>query len=71
VREGAVERVAVRGTTSCNTTDVRIARGDRLTVSTTPGKLAPANPADRSFAVALTARNAGADPPSVRCLLFP
>jgi hypothetical protein len=67
----AVEKVAVRGTTSCNTTDVRIARSDRLAVSTAAGKLGSAGPTDRAFAVALTARAGGTAPTSVRCLLLP
>jgi len=67
----AVEKVALRGTTSCNTTDASIARGDRLALSATPGKLGLAQPADRAFAIALTARAAGAGAQSVRCLLVP
>jgi hypothetical protein len=68
---GTVERVAVRGTTSCNTTDVGVARGDRLIVSTTAGKLAPARPDARAFAIALSARSTGERVRSVRCLLLP
>jgi hypothetical protein len=69
--DAAVEKVAVRGTTSCNTTDVRIARGDRLGPSSTAGRLAPAGGGNRAVAVALTERAAGAEAASVRCLLLP
>ncbi len=67
----AVERIALRGTTTCNTTDITIARGDRLKMSATPGKLGLARSADRAFAVALTARTASGGAQSVRCLLIP
>jgi hypothetical protein len=69
--DGAVEKVALRGTTSCNTTDVAIARGDRLKVSTKAGKLAPGRSQDAVFAVALSGRSAGDGTRSVRCLLLP
>jgi len=66
---GAPGQVAIRGTTTCNTEDAAIGRGDRLVAGATPGKLVVAPGSASAFAVALAARSAGVGPPSVRCLI--
>jgi hypothetical protein len=65
---GATGRVAIRGTTTCNVTDGPIERGDRLGVSDTPGRLAPAGRRNPALALALTGRRPG-DAQTVRCLI--
>ena len=66
---GAPGQVAIRGTTTCNTEDATIGRGDRLVPGATAGKLAVAAGSASAFAVALAARSAGVGPASIRCLI--
>lgn len=66
---GRQGQVAIRGSTTCNTEDATIRRGDRLVPGATPGKLAVAAGSASAFAVALAARSAGLGPASVRCLV--
>jgi hypothetical protein len=63
--------IAIRGTTTCNTADVTIRRGDRLGMSATAGKLAVVSGTDATIARALSARDGGAGPAAVRCLVDP
>lgn len=61
---GAVGKIAVRGTTTCNLDGTPVARGSRLARSATPGKLHAALSGEQPLATAL-----GEGSARVRCLL--
>lgn len=69
--EGAVGQVASSGTVTCRATDVPIAIGTRLRVSSTPGALEAASPVDDAWALAQAPSVDMGDHQAVRVTIMP